>query len=256
MKNYPKFLYLTTMSTYASIAARQSPTTHTGYQSTGNVNRGLSNRNGDGRNGDGRNGDGRNGDGRNGNGDGRNGNGRNGGRNGGNYRNSDRGGDRGGYRKDVRYTGPEPSEMDDQPILFPCLQCKGRLPTKIENGQIVKRYPDDTCAHCWAANDIISHPEKYGFTRQLQLFLSYLEPDDIPLLLEHPEHTLTADLYTYLVRIPRDPNFKTTDYGEIPEDTFFEDPVKDRDDLVAFLDPIKAYNLPLLVRLHKRVIEG
>lgn len=128
---------------------------------------------------------------------------------------------------------------DDGPILFPCAKCRGRLPTKMVDGQIVKRYDDDTCAHCWAATDILEKPGKYGFTQEICDFILHLDPNDVHLIIEQQESTLYADLLTGLHHFEG-----------------FKNPMQNVDSLIAFLDPIKAYNLPLLIRLHKRVTEN
>jgi len=134
------------------------------------------------------------------------------------------------------HTPPSEVGSDDGPILFPCIQCKGRLPIKLVDGQPVKRYEDDTCAHCWVANDIIKKPEKYGFSANLKRLLEYLDYNEVQIIMEYTCHTLYADIMTDLYHRCN-----------------FDDPVADRDNLVRFLDPIKAYNLPLAVRLHKLV---
>lgn len=139
-----------------------------------------------------------------------------------------------------RHTTKSPSydeeENDDSPVLFPCQVCKGRLPTKNLNGMAVKKYDDNTCAHCWTARDILDNPEKYGFTERVSRFIGVLDDYEVPIVLMYPNHTLYADLVSGLYHW-----------------CGFEDPEEDRKNLIKFLNPIKAYNLPLLIRLNKLI---
>lgn len=121
-------------------------------------------------------------------------------------------------------------------VIFPCVQCQGRLPVKNVNGVIVKKWDDDRCSNCWTATDMVSYPEKYGLTPDLQRFITYLDPDrgDSSIIINSPEHTLYADIMTGLYHF-----------------CGFDDPTADRDELVRILTKIKADPLSVLIQLYQ-----
>lgn len=120
--------------------------------------------------------------------------------------------------------------------IFPCVVCHARLPTKLVRGQTVKKFPDETCAHCWAADDMLLNPIKYRVTPEMLKFIGALDQDEVELVLNHPEHTLYANLMTDLYHF-----------------CGFSDPLGVRDSLLDVLSGVKANPSMLLPRLHERV---
>ncbi len=151
------------------------------------------------------------------------------------------------YSKDTisEYTEPEK-------IHFPCQECKGPLPIKqLPNGDVVKRWDDNVCGACWAADDIIKQPEKYQFTRELQHFLELLTRDDLRTLFFHEDSTMWGDLVSDLYRVMN--NWDQVSDTIRPVDGVEQDPLQLFKQLRSFLAPIKCHKFYLAMQLHRKL---
>ena len=146
---------------------------------------------------------------------------------------------------EIEYTEPEN-------VHFPCVECKGPLPVKhLEDGKVIKRWDDNVCGACWAAGDILDHPEKYRFTDEIRYFIEQLELDDLRMLFFHQESTPWADLISDLYVIMHNHSRLET-APLVSMDGAERDPILLFDQLRQLLAPIKCHKFYLAMQLHRK----
>jgi hypothetical protein len=130
--------------------------------------------------------------------------------------------------------------MQSDAVVFNCDSCQSPLPTKrLSNGKVVKRWEDDVCGDCWAADNIAKCPGKYpNFRPQMVELMEQLRPIELSLIVSRDApSTPFCDLVSDLHRVDCD-----RDWIELITD--FND----------FLEDVKANNLRLAERLHQRLV--